>query len=613
MNSALIGLLAIGVVIAVVRLVVRWLGAPPEGRAAPWRLAVLIAAQPVVAALLYLTLVPAASRSTGTLVVVTHGGTAITGNRVISLPEAPKTPGAERAPDLATAIRRYAPTRLKIVGDGLEPRDRNAARGLPVDFTATSTPSGLVRLDLPGPVAAGASFKVGGRVAGIAQPMVDLIDPAGHRVDTAVPDHNGDFVVTATTRAPGPATFTLRLRTGSQVVESALVPEWTTAVPPLRLLLLAGAPGPEVKYLRRWADNAGMVVHSEVATGGGLAIGDAPLAITPTTLQRFDMAVIDARRWAALGLAERSAMLAAVRGGLGLLIRLDGPLTDPARAALRSVGFTATGGDTAAPLVLPEAKVDTAARLARDGPGSRDAPALPNRDATVPPLTRWSVAANAAAASPLLRDARGATIAPWRAEGMGRIALWPLDDSFRLVLAGHDEIYGEVWRAAFATLGRSKRTAAPRIEQPAWVGQRVTLCGLAPDARVVAPDGGTASLMVDSAGCAAFWPQAAGWHALRQSSQRAAWPFSVETAVALPSVRAEANRLATLQLAAARTAVMTPPVTGPIAGSWLWAVAWLAASGGLWWFERTRFRLQRNRSANAIAAAGARTLPPLMK
>ncbi|QYE35481.1 carboxypeptidase regulatory-like domain-containing protein [Polymorphobacter sp. PAMC 29334] len=567
---------------------------PVGERDRPWRTAILLAAQAICAALLYLTLQPLTALPGGTLTVLTrHGGTILGGKNLVALPEAPAIAGAQRVPDLATALRRFAPARLKIIGDGLEPRDIAAAAGIPVDFSPQTATLGLVRVDFPAPVAPGASFEVGGQVRGITQPAVDLVDPAGSRVDTAVPDAAGNFVVSGTARAPGPARFTLRLRTGSRLVEETAVPESTVAVPAMRLLLLAGAPGPEVKYLRRWATEAGLAVHTQIATGGGLALGDAPLAITPATLARFDIAVLDERSWSGLTPGERSAMLAAVRAGLGLLVRIDGPLSAPDRNALQSLGFAVAAGEGSTPVALAAPTADEAARLARDGPGSSDAPARINRDAAVPALTRWGVRIGAAAASPLVRDAHGATIAAWRADGEGRIALWPLDDSFRLVLAGSDARYGELWRAAFATLGRGAGRATTRIEQPAWVGQRIALCGLTGTATVTAPDGGVATLVDEpAAGCAAYWPRVAGWHQLRQSGQSAPTSFAVVAAAALPNVRAEATRDATLRLAS-RQGSLSPAMSPGSIGPWPWAFAWLAVCAALWWFERSKIGVAR--------------------
>ncbi len=579
--TVLAALLALAAAIGMFRLTWRWWRRPAD-RGAAWRFALLLAGQPVVAGLLYLTLTTVAAPRGGTLVVATHGARGpLLGQRVVALPEAAPLAGAERVPDLATALRRYAPARLHVVGDGLRPRDRDAARGVPLD-AAGEPPRGLVGLDRPPPVAAGAAFAVGGVVAGVERAGVDLIDPAGRRVASVTPDARGSFVVTGTARVPGPAEFTLRVRAGDRIVEDAPVAVWVDPAATTRLLLLAAAPGPEVKYLRRWASDAGVRLHVEIATGGGLALGDAPLPLTAATLARFDVAVIDARRWVGLGPTARAAVAGAARAGLGVLVRIDAPLTAPVRTALRGLGLAVTGGEALVPVRLAEA-TDDAVRLARAGPGTVDAPTTLNRGGDAPVLSRWAVQARGA---PLMRDARGAAVGVWQAAGQGRVGLWPLADAYRLVLAGRGDEFGELWSGALTTLARANGRARPRIG-PGWVGERVALCDLPAAARVDAPDGRATVPRRDPAadGCAAFWPRVAGWHSVVTGDGQRLTVFPVAARDALPNVAAAADFAATRALAAASPPARIDPAAQ---GAWPWFVAWLATSGGLWWFERSR-------------------------
>ena len=146
-----------------------WARRTPRGpRRFGWRFAILLAAQPLLATLLYLTLFPppGAGAPSGTLVAATRGAprlAAIDGTPRIDLPETPPGAGGKPAPDLATALRRHpGATRLRVLGQGLEPRDRDAAAGLAIDFTPPPL-AGLTQLQPPGRVAAGGAFKIGGR------------------------------------------------------------------------------------------------------------------------------------------------------------------------------------------------------------------------------------------------------------------------------------------------------------------------------------------------------------------------------------------------------------------------------------------------------------------
>ncbi|MGH8028082.1 MAG: carboxypeptidase regulatory-like domain-containing protein, partial [Pseudoxanthomonas sp.] len=144
----LAALLGLAVVIAWVRLGLWQRRAPLDSRSRVWRIVALCALQPVCATLLYFTLLPPRlPGEAGTLVVATAGATRMgaqaSGDALIALPEAPALSGAEGQPDLATALRRHpGMQRLRIVGAGLESRDRDVVRNLPLAFTAPDLPRG---------------------------------------------------------------------------------------------------------------------------------------------------------------------------------------------------------------------------------------------------------------------------------------------------------------------------------------------------------------------------------------------------------------------------------------------------------------------------------------
>jgi hypothetical protein len=102
---------------------------------------------------------------------------------------------------------------------------------------------------------------------------VELIDPAGQRTDISALTQAGDFTLQGSARVPGLALFKLRLRDAQRkLLEETEVPVWTATDTAPRLLLLAGAPSPEVKYLRRWANDAGLSLHTQISVGGGMAL-----------------------------------------------------------------------------------------------------------------------------------------------------------------------------------------------------------------------------------------------------------------------------------------------------------------------------------------------------
>lgn len=590
-------LLAIAVVLGWTRLLLWHFGAEPELRSHGWRIAVLLLLQPLCAAFLYLTLFPPAlPGETRALTIATRNAPRLsaTGPRIVALPEAGAIQGAEGAPDLATVLRREPGARqLRIIGDGLEARDRDAARGRAIAFEPRTAARGIARLDPPSRAAPGSAFAVGGAVSGVARGTVELLDPSGRRVDVATLPEDGAFRLQGTARLPGLALFTVRVRDGARLVEAAEVPVWTAAEPPLRLLLVAGAPGPELKYLRRWATDSGAQVQLRMNTGGGIELGDAPVPIIAMTLRRFDAAVLDERSWAALGAGERAALTGAVRDGLGLLLRVTGPVGDGVRGQWRALGIAVSAAQTTATMPLRAAALDEEALGARRGPGSVDRPAAINPVSDDPAVLTHRVAGGPPAGAAPLAPGLPPVIANWHALGRGRVGVWTLTDSFTLVLSGDADRHAELWSAALGALARPGAVAQPAVTEMAWQGERVALCRLGAPSEVLAPGGARTALLIDPAspGCAAYWPVAAGWHSLRQTGAGAQLrPFFVYPANALPEVRAAQTRDATLRLAQSPPESARGGAAGPArrGSSWPWFAAWLAASVALWWFERAR-------------------------
>lgn len=600
---ALAAMLALAVLIALTGLVWRQYRAPLGQRAHAWRFVLLLAAQPACAVLLYLALLPPLLQGqAGTMLVATAGTAGFAegaaGDVRIVLPEAAAALEGERVPDLATALRRHPGTqRLHVIGAGLEARDLDAARGLAIEFQPAPLPRGLSGLWLPRRIAAGDDFEIHGRAEGLAGGSAELLDPAGHRVDRASLDAGGGFALAGGARGAGLANFVLRLLDAQgKPAEQVELPLRTVAEAAPRILILAGAPNPELKYLRRWALDSGASLHTQIGVGGGMQLGDAPIAINAATLAGYDLAVLDDRSWEALGAAQRGAMVEALRNGLGLVLRVTGPLSESTRAQWRALGLNLGAGREAATVRLAtDADADEDAIRARIGPGTADAPHA--RDEAIPEtpqLSRRALRLESPQTRPLLRDANGVAFAVWRAEGRGRVALWTLTDSFRLALAGRGDLHAQLWNDALATVARARAGETPEIDADARPDQRLSLCGLAAGARVSAPDGSELVLPIDPASgarrCAGYWPRLPGWHVLHQGER--AWPFAVRRGDEAPGLRASALREGTLALSAqppTRATAADKSANAHRSASWPWFLGWLLLSAALWWFERSRY------------------------
>ncbi len=570
---------------------------------------VLIALQVVAATLLWWTLFPPGDPAQKrTLTVLTAGAESVApeywaGDRwVVALPEvgslADRDRAIERVPDLATALR-DAPNleRIQIIGHGLPPRDRQVDEEIAIEFIAAARPPGLIELEHPDSVATGRPWSLRGRIAGqiAATPGASVVlrDPAGVEVARATSAAYGEFSLTVPGAPAGQLTYRLELLDAAdQLVESLTIPVQVEPGAALRVALLSGAPNPELKYLRRWAVDAGLAVDSRIVLTRGAQLGDGPDRWDADNLSGYDLLVFDERAWADLNPAEQQAIDDAVQAGLGLLIRLTGQVSAALREQLAGLGFR-----------VDEAKIARGVKLADDVTAvSEDS----RGGATPVELARRPIQVSGIDAVALLRDTGAEPLGLWRGRGQGRVGLLWLSDSYRLVLAGNDAAHSTIWSDLFATLARGQAPAPPQWQtRHRWPHQRAVVCGLSAPADVLTPSAQVVRLVPDPAAgaeaCAGFWPRQSGWHLLRHAGMEHA--FYVHPDDTAAGLRAELDRAAMMQMIAARPAAIESDISAGTDASlsrWRWFLGWLLISALLWWCER-RGRSSAGRPSKAGA------------
>lgn len=568
------GALATILLVAGVRL---WWQAQLRGRPVGMRLA-LLALHAANGLLFYLLLFPPAIPTTSPPLTVLTSDAPVPApdTPVIVLPEAPASIPGPRHPDLATALRAHpGSTRITVRGNGLSARDLDAARGLEVDFEPTPPPRGLIALQLPERLRAGARGALEGQVAAVAEAGVEVLDPAGARVAAGQVDASGHFRLTLTAPLPGRVLYTLRvLDAAAAVVEELPLPLVVEPAHSARVLLLDGGASPENKYLKRWALDAGIDLTAQLALRPGARLLGKALALDAATLATLDLVILDERAYFALDAGTRARLLAAVDDGLGLLLRLTSPLTPAQRQQLAQLGFAVSDAEIVRAIRLDE----TSGRSPEQGKkiAAMAAPTGLNRR----PLTVTS-----AAALLLLQTSAGEPLALWRARGTGRIALWWLSDTFKLVLGGDPATHGALWSDAVSTLARARSAVRPKlVTSHPRVGERQVVCGLAGDTEIVDAAGKATSLLrdPDARDCAAWWPERAGWHRIADAE----W-FVRERGEA-PGLAAQTRRLATQAFVSMGHAARAAGTIERKGSSWPWFAAWLAVSALLWWLERRR-------------------------
>lgn len=545
-------------------------------RPAGWRTTALLLLPVLSAALLYFTLFPPDRQApAGQLTVLTAhaetAGVAMSGP-VVALPEAPAVSGVAKVPDLATALRqRPGLQSLRLIGDGLTARDREAVAGLSLRFESADVPVGLVDFWQTPVVTPGAAWSVRGRIQGVPKAGVRLLDPAGKVVSKAVTDDGGQFQLRESARGPGLYEYRLKVTDADGRPVETLTVAITVREPiPLRILSLSGGPNAEVKALRRWAVDAGADLQSRITLGPGMAFQTEQVALTPAYLRASDWLILDERAWDGLTAAEKRSVRDAVTGGLGLLLRITGPLSSNATADFARFGFR-----------IQDAAIVQGIRL----PEKTGKPVWPA-------LNRRPIRVQAESAQTVFTDSTGQPLAVWRAAGQGRVGVLWLTDSYRLSLAGFPEGYARLWSDLAKAVARPQAIdhplSADGLRHP---DRRTVFCHLPETARITAPDGGTTDLVVVPepmrGRCAGFWPTSAGWHRLESGASQQ--PFYVHPAgqgLALDrqSLQQNTHRL---------VAWATPGTAGqPIAvpGShWPFFWAWLAITCLMWLLERSRW------------------------
>jgi len=550
-----------------------------------WRVLILFSLQISSAALLYFVLFPPPTfTSAERLVILTANANTRAlrvSDRILALPEAPQIANAEPVSDLASALRRYPGVNsLQIVGDGLTARDQEVARGLTIEFVPSPLPQGLVELHLPDTIPGGAHWSVQGRIHQIPNARIELLDPGNAVVANTVIDAEGNFVLSDTARSPGLAMYQLRIMDGEnndndskKIIESIQLPITIVQGHALKVLSLSGGPNPELKYLRRWAIDAGIELESQINLSPGMQMNNADITINAAGLRDVDLLMLDERAWRAMNRNSKQSVIEALRDGMGLLLRITGPLTSTDRNELRALGFS-----------VNDANGVQAVRLNSD-----------DDEKTQTTLTRRPLRVSGSDAVTLLQDDTKNPLALWRAEGRGRMALFWLTDSFKLVLNADSSRHGQIWQDTISTLARTRKENPVYLrDSNARINERIIVCNILAKTYVQEPDADITYLLPynntgTNKNCAAFWPRVSGWHSVVADKNEL--PFYIRDNKDAIGLKANAIHEATILLTAKKTSEKNTSRIPAPGSPWPWFSLWLLITAALWWLERAKLGL----------------------
>lgn len=561
--------------IALLLLAAAALGLAESARLDGWRRLPGMAAAVAAPALLYFVLFPPLRETPDyTLQVLTQGAVEAPASdtvdlRTVALPGSVAPPGVERAPDLATALRRHGDAAaLRILGDGLGAADRDAAYGRTLLFDAPPLPRGVVALDLPADIRAGHSFGISGQ-AGQAQGLrLVLREPGGARQGPLALDADGRFRFTVFAARAAELSYELQLLAADgSALQRLAVPVQVRDGAALRLLLLSGGPDADLKYLQRWALDAGHTVDARISLSRGIAQQRGDTSLSAAALAATDIAIVDERAWAALDKAARTRLLAATDAGMGLLLRLAAAPAAAQASEWRGLGIG-----------LDNADIATTLHLAGEV-----------RQGATAALQRLPLSAKGEALIAIARDAAGDAFAVARNRGQGRIGAWWLRGSHTLVTSGQAALHDALWADALDALARPRQAMLPVPPALSWQFERAVVCARDAALRVTAPSGAVTDVAARSTGdarwCGGYWPRETGWHTLQAGEAGAR--FFVRAAADAPTLHQAQTSAATRALAGASPAEAA--ARAPRSGArWPWFLAWLLPASVLWWLQRTR-------------------------
>lgn len=480
---------------------------------------------------------------------------------------------ARPIPDLGWLLRTRAPSRIEILGHGLEPWDADRlerVEGTNVAFTPAAAPTGIVDVHWRRSLRLGQALTVRGTVRGLGTGAgtLDLLDPAGvaSTVEVAA---DGSFAVAAVPRIAGRLRYRLRFTPapkdggteaiGTEAVSESIV-DVSVAPPKLpKVLWLASAPSFETRYLGTWLADQGGALGVRTAISRDRYrfarfnfdrenLPDDDLArLDSRLLDRFDVAVADARFLGGLSRRATQTLTAAVARGLGLLV-----LPDSSAESVFGWRLEAATLD-----LRPDDDLDDDSIQVRIDWGAEgvSAPiAIPS----------WRLMDDDRA-RPLASDAFGRVLAASRPLGEGQVGISLLDRSYRFVLEGEADDHRRWWSRLLSGLARPE--SAPEIMPPSTpilVDRPLTVDVILPrdanpdlegelPARWVAPDGQARDLawrqdLLDPMRFeATLWPDTIGWHRIEVAG--AALDIDVQSADAWSDWQRGRRREATRRLA----------------------------------------------------------------
>jgi len=223
---------------------------------------------------------------------------------------------------------------LQVFGYGLSEEQLAQLHSLPVQFHSPKLPNGVSSVSWNAQLKTGEKLSVQGSFNNTTDKAVNVsLKGLGTTVDSTFIQANTstNFDLNTTPRHAGRAVYRLISTTDADTLANESIPVTVDAIKPLKILMLAGSPNFEDKFLKNWLTEKGygVAVRSTISkdkfSQEFVNVEQQSLAhLTPGLLGKFDIILSDLEVLKSLNASESEALKQEVlQKGLGIIVRAD--------------------------------------------------------------------------------------------------------------------------------------------------------------------------------------------------------------------------------------------------------------------------------------------------
>jgi hypothetical protein len=223
---------------------------------------------------------------------------------------------------------------LQVFGYGSSEEQLAQLHNLPVQFHSPKLPNGVSSVSWNAQLKTGEKLSVQGSFSNTTDKAVKVsLKGLGTTVDSAFIQANtaATFDLNTTPRHAGRAIYRLISTTDADTLANESIPVTVDAIKPLKILMLAGSPNFEDKFLKNWLTEKGygVAVRSAISkdkfSQEFVNVEQQSLAhLTPGLLEKFDIILSDLEVLKSLNVLESGTLKQEVlQKGLGIIVRAD--------------------------------------------------------------------------------------------------------------------------------------------------------------------------------------------------------------------------------------------------------------------------------------------------